>query len=121
MGDAAVASDNRNQQSEAIAGLAFQERMFVSAVYRELMATLRGTAFEDFFHRVMSMRFPDFVGVADVTERDEVAAEFNHYYRQVVAAWQEPDQIIVELQKYVAGNHPRPSRPCPFLVVRAGP
>jgi hypothetical protein len=43
-------------------------------------------------------------GVADVTERDEVAADFNAYYRQIALQYDEPDHVIAELQKYVAGN-----------------
>lgn len=43
-------------------------------------------------------------GITDVTERDEVAADFNAYYRQVAVDYGEPDQVIVELQKYVVGN-----------------
>lgn len=43
-------------------------------------------------------------GVADVTERDEVAADFNAYYRQVADEYDDSEQVIGELQKYVAGN-----------------
>jgi hypothetical protein len=43
-------------------------------------------------------------GISDVTERDEVAADFNAYYRQVADDYHEPEQVITELQKYVAGN-----------------
>jgi hypothetical protein len=43
-------------------------------------------------------------GVIDVTERDEVAADFNAYYRLMAEEYQDPDQIVTELQKYVAGN-----------------
>jgi hypothetical protein len=43
--------------------LNFHERMYVKFVYRELMASLHGDAFEDFFHRLMSARHADFVQV----------------------------------------------------------
>jgi hypothetical protein len=43
-------------------------------------------------------------GVADVTERDEVAADFNAYYRLIASQYSEPEDVVVELQKYVAGN-----------------
>lgn len=43
-------------------------------------------------------------GVTDVTERDEVAADFNAYYRQMAEQHQNPDEVVTELQKYVAGN-----------------
>lgn len=43
-------------------------------------------------------------GVSDITERDEVAADFNAYYRQVSRDYAEPEQVISELQKYVTGN-----------------
>ncbi|MEV0453826.1 ABC-three component system protein [Catellatospora methionotrophica] len=42
--------------------------------------------------------------ISDVTERDEVAAEFNAYYQQMAAIYDDPEDIICELQKYVAGN-----------------
>jgi hypothetical protein len=43
-------------------------------------------------------------GLVDVTERDEVAADFNAYYRDIAGQYREPDDVVVELQKYVAGN-----------------
>jgi hypothetical protein len=43
-------------------------------------------------------------GVSDVTERDEVAADFNAYYREMAEIYPSPGQVIYELEKYVAGN-----------------
>jgi len=43
-------------------------------------------------------------GIADVTERDEVAADFNAYYGQIADEYDESEQVLAELRKYVAGN-----------------
>jgi hypothetical protein len=43
-------------------------------------------------------------GLTDVTERDEVAADFNAYYREIAAAYPATNEVIYELEKYVAGN-----------------
>jgi hypothetical protein len=43
-------------------------------------------------------------GLNDVTERDEVAADFNAYYREVAREYEDPGEIIWKLQEYVLGN-----------------
>ena len=53
----------RFQRGGGLTVLSFQERMFVKAMFRETMADLYEQAFEDFFHRLMTARYPDFVPV----------------------------------------------------------
>lgn len=43
-------------------------------------------------------------GLTDITERDEVAADFNAYYREMAAAYPTTAEVIYELEKYVLGN-----------------
>jgi len=59
-------------------------------------------------------------GRTDVTERDEVAADFNAYYRQIADQYRDPEDVIGELQKYVAGNQRgRPAMEVAVWVVLA--
>ncbi|WP_018352102.1 ABC-three component system protein [Longispora albida] len=46
-----------------MSGLTFTQKMYVKAMFRDRMADLHGTAFETFFHQVMTLRYPDFVAV----------------------------------------------------------
>lgn len=45
-----------------------------------------------------------YAGLVDVTERDEVAADFNAYYRDIAREYSEPDDVLRKMQEYVAGN-----------------
>ncbi|MEH0970248.1 ABC-three component system protein [Micromonospora sp. CPCC 205546] len=42
--------------------------------------------------------------IDDVTERDEVAVDFNEYYRSVAQEYDAPEDVFRKLQEYVAGN-----------------
>jgi hypothetical protein len=37
-------------------------------------------------------------------ERDEIAAGFSIYYRQVKQEWEDPEDILLQLEMYVLGN-----------------
>lgn len=46
----------------------------------------------------------NYQGLTDVTERDEVAADFNAYYRGIATVYSTAADVVYELEKYVAGN-----------------
>ncbi|SCG43678.1 ABC-three component system protein [Micromonospora inositola] len=45
-----------------------------------------------------------YAGIDDVTERDEVARNFSHYYHAISVEYNDPDEVIFELQNYLSGN-----------------
>jgi hypothetical protein len=50
-----------------------------------------------------------YLGITDVTERDEVAAAFNQYYVDVRRKYSDINAVMWQLQLYVLGNQARPN------------